>query len=281
MKPQFQHKVATSYLLWFENYFFKKSEAYSVETGSFTPYTDTSLPSGYQAFGLPHKQLIYDNSMSGAYIPSGVYIDNVFTPIETGKYMIDFENGRFIGSGVGTGAAITGSFSPKELNVYYTNETEENVVINIQDKIDESVKSFISGYYDPNIQKLPAIYVSNYSMENAGFALGGMVETTTQAKAIVIANNAYELDCVLSVFADSYNEVIPLVEFDSYPLDEYGGIKSGSFSYETLKSTYPKEIFVKSAITSKMSDRVRANNILKNLYVGFVDFDLSTYRYRE
>ena len=279
MKPQFQHKLATSYLLWFENFFMKKSEAYSIKTGAFTHFVDDRLPVAYESFGSEYKQVIYDSSLLNTYMPSGFYVDGVFTPFEKNKYMLDFDNGRFIASGIPSGSYITGQFTVKDINFYYTNDTEESIVLNIQEKINQSVSNIHTQYYQPYEQKIPAIYVSNESMKNKPFAFGGMNETLTKAKAIVIANNSYELDAVLSIFADSYNENIPLVNFEDHPLNEYSSLKTGYYSYEDLKSKNEQQIFIKEVYTSKLSDKLK-QNLLKDLYIGFIDFDLSIFRHR-
>lgn len=279
MKPQFQHKLATSYLLWFENFFMKHAEAYSVKTGSFLHYVDDRLPIVYESFGSQYKQIVYDSSLPNAYIPSGLYVSGDFIPFEKDKYIFDFDNGRFIASGIASGSNVTGQFTVKDINFYYTNDTEENIVLNVQEKINQSVSNVHTQYYQPYEQKIPAIYLSNDSMKNSPFALGGMNETKTKARATIIANNSYELDTVLSIFADSYNEHIPLVDFESHPFNEYSSLKTGYYSYEDIKSMYAKPIFVKEVYTSKLSDKLK-QNLLKDLYIGFVDFDLSIYRYR-
>lgn len=134
MKPQFQHKLATSYLLWFENYFFKKSEAYSIQTGSFVHYVDDRLPPVYESFGSKYKQMIFDSSLPNVYVPNGVWVNGSFVQNEQDKYIFDFDNGRFIGSGLSNASLVTGTFTVKDMNIYYTNDTEENVVINVQEK---------------------------------------------------------------------------------------------------------------------------------------------------
>jgi hypothetical protein len=278
MKPQFQHKVSTSYLLWFENFFLKKSEAFFNETGTFTYYADDRLPDDYHAFGSQYKQLVYDASIPNAYIPSGVYISGTFTQFDSSNYILDYENGRFIGKSVPTGSVVSGAFSPKTINVYFTNDTEENIVLNVQEKINQSVVNKHE-FYAPYQQKLPAIYLSNDTALNKPFAFGGFNETQMKSKAIAIANNSYELDTILSIFADSYNELIPICDFDSHPLNEFGALKTGYYSYEDIKKNYKDHLFVKDVIVSKLSDKLK-QNLLKDLYIGFIDFTLSTFRYR-
>lgn len=278
MKPQFQHKVSTSYLLWFENFFLKKSEAFSVETGFFNYYVDDRLPSGYNAFGSQYKQFVYDSSVENSYIPSGVYINNSFVAFDSSNYILDYDNGRFIAKSIPTGSSISGKFSPKTINIYFTNDTEENIVLNVQEKINQSVVNKHE-FYKPYEQKLPAIYLSNDTALNKPFAFGGMNETQMKTKAIAIANNSYELDTILSIFADSYNENIPICDFDSHPLNEFGALKTGYYSYENIKNNYKNYLFVKDVVVSKLSDKLK-QNLLKDLYIGFIDFTLTTFRYR-
>ncbi len=278
MKPQFQHKAVTSIMLWFEHFLLSKAEAYSVQTGKFTYYEDVALPSGFKAFGSEYKQSIYDSSLSGAYVPSGVYINNTFSGFNNSTLIFDTLNSRVIASGVSSTANITGKFSPKEISIYFTNDTEENVILNVQEQLNQNVANQHE-FYTPYEQKLPAIYISNQSMQNKPFAFGGMNETLTKTTAVVLANQAYELDCILSIFADSYNENIPICEFDSQPLNQFGALKSGYYSYSDIKNTYKEHLFVKNVTSSKMSDRVNAN-LLKQLYIGFIDFELSIFRYR-
>lgn len=277
MKPQFQHKFTTSYLLWFENYFLKKSEAYSTKTGSFIYYEDDRLPPNFHSFGSQYKQFVYDSSLPNVTVPNGVYADNVLIEVEQNKNIIDFDNGRFISNELSTNATLTGSFTVKDINIYYTNDTEENVVLNVQESINQSVNNKHE-FYTPYQQKLPAIYLSNESMNNKPFAFGGLNKTTTRAKAIAITNNSYELDSVISIFADSYNEVFGLLEYDDHPLNEYGGLKNNTYSYANLNKG--KElIYVENVYTSKLSDKVK-QNLLKDLYIGFIDFDFSIHRYK-
>jgi hypothetical protein len=278
MKPQFQHKVVTSLMLWFENFFLSKSEAFTVQTGKFTYYEDAALPPNFKAFGSEFKQTVYDSSITGAYIPSGVYINNNFSGFNNSTLFFDNLNARVVVSGISDTANITGKFSPKEISLYFTNDTEENVIINAQEQLNQNVAN-AHEFYTPYEQKLPAIYLSNQSMQNKPFAFGGMNETLTKVTAVILANQAYELDCILSVFADSYNENIPICEYTSQPLNQFGSLKTGYYSYNDIKNTYKDQIFIKNVTSSKMSDRVGAN-LLRQLYIGFIDFELSIYRYR-
>jgi hypothetical protein len=99
-------------------------------------------------------------------------------------------------------------------------------------------------------------------------------------KAVVMAENAYQLDGVLSIFADSQNEVITNIPFASHPLNEYGDLKNGSYSYETLKSQNQNNqlFFIEEVITSKLTDKAR-KSLANDLYIGFIDFEIHQQRY--
>ena len=276
MKPQFQHQVATSFLLWFENYFLKKSEAYSVQTGSFLYYLDDRLPDDFSSYGSQYKQMVYDKSLPNVCVPDGLYLNGSYVPFEQNKYMLDFDNGRFIGEDLSESINVTGTFTVKDINLYYTNDTEENIVLNVQEKINEGVANKHE-FYKPYDQKLPAIYLSNEYVYNQPFAFGGLNKTVTRTKAIAIMNSSYELDTIMSIFSDSYTESFALLQYDDHPLNEYGFLKNSDYSYQELNQT--KEFYVENVYTSKLSDKIK-QNLLKDLYIGFIDFDLSIHRYR-
>ena len=106
MKEQFQHKLTTSFFLWFDNFLLTKGEAFSNKTGEFFYYDDTRLDSTYKAYGSPFKQWVTDSSVTGATVPSGVYIGGDFSGRNNGV-VIDFENGRALVSGSDEDLTIT------------------------------------------------------------------------------------------------------------------------------------------------------------------------------
>jgi hypothetical protein len=287
MIPQFQHKLASSFTLWFDNYLLTKGQAYTNTTGKFYAYDDERIPSQYQAFGSPFKQWVSDYSIVGANIPSGVYVNGAFLGRATGvnnstsSRILDFDNGRALLSGVSSSADVTGAFAVKDFNVYYTNDTEEDLIVENkltpQNKVGTNLNPT---YVTPYDQVIPAVYICNAKFENAPFAFGGMDKTTSNINAVVIAENPYQLDGVLSIFADSRNENIIDIPFDNYPFTEYGDLKSGYYNYQSLKTQYQNtnKYFVDKVKTAKMSDKAR-KSLVNDLYIGFIDFDVSIMRY--
>ena len=280
MIEQFQHKLTTSFSLWFDNFLLKKGEAYSNTTGDFFYYEDPRLDSTYTSYGSPYKQWVTDSSITGATVPSGVFIGGSFSG-RTDGVVLDFDNGRALISGGANDLAITGEFSVKDFSVYLTNDTEDDLIIENKYVINSRLPSGPLTYIEPYDDVVPAIFLSTATAENKPFAFGGLEDTVVQAKAVVLADDPYQLDGVLSIFMDSVNEVFWPIPMTGYPSTELGDLKNNSYSFTATESGYTEGVsfFVDKVKTSKLSDRTR--NVLANeLYVGFIDFDIQQHRYR-
>ncbi len=281
MIEQFQHKLTSSFFLWFDNFLLKKGEAYSNKTGELFNYADPRLDSRYVAYGSPYKQWVTDSSIAGAVIPTGVSVVGAGTSGRDDGVVFDFENGRALFSGDNTSMTVTGEFAVKDFNVYLTNDTEDDLIVENKYTVNSRLPSGPLTYIEPYDDVVPAIFLSVSQAENSPFALGGMQETKVQAKAVVLAEDTYQLDGVMSIFMDSVDEVIAAIPMSGYPITEFGDLKEGNFNYTSLAESYKGEtkFCIEKVKTSKLTDRTR--NVLANeLYVGFVDFDIEQYRYR-
>ena len=281
MIEQFQHKLTSSFFLWFDNFLLKKGEAYSNKTGELFNYDDPRLDSRYVAYGSPYKQWVADSSIAGAVIPTGVSVVGAGTSGRNDGVVFDFENGRALFSGNDTSMTVTGEFAVKDFSVYLTNDTEDDLIVENKYTINSRLPSGPLTYIQPYDDVTPAIFLSVSQAENSPFALGGMQETKVQAKAVILAEDTYQLDGVMSIFMDSVNEVIAAIPMSGYPITELGDLKDGNFNYTGLANDYRGEtkFCIEKVKTSKLTDRTR--NVLANeLYVGFVDFDIEQYRYR-
>ena len=145
MKPQFQHEATTSFSLWLDNHLVNKLEAYSNKEGNLYYMPDERIPAypedpdGYISYNSEYKQWVYDNDATDANIPDGVFIDTgdgVYNFCDRGQsgLSIDFENGRVLLSGAYFPTNydtlnIKADFSVKDINIYLSDDTEENLVI--------------------------------------------------------------------------------------------------------------------------------------------------------
>lgn len=279
MKPQFQHELTTSFMLWADHFISNKAEAFQNHTAPLYPMgTDDRLGEGFVVYGSPHKQWVFDESVDGAQVPSGIYDGGSFLSRGDDGLMLDFDNGRaiFDASFGANKQGLSGSYSVKEFNFYITNQTEEQLIVDSKFDSNGRFKQDLSGIA-PYKQVVPAIFVNPELVENEPFAFGGEDKTSTSIRCVVFAENTYQLDGVLSVFADSKNEVFSKLNFEDYPVDEYGDVTG--FNYESLANSKSSSlIHVEDARVSKLSDRV-SKNVDASLFVGFVDFEVTNLRF--
>lgn len=284
MKPKYTHNVTNSFFLWFDNFLMRKSDAYKTYTTRFYNYTDDKLGGGKVVYGSPYKQWVYDKSITGATIPSGLTINGSFVSTGVSGLFFDFENGRAIfNSGVGTGLNITGTYTVKEINTYITNDSEEQLIID--SKYENNSRFTQTGtYIRPYNCVTPAVFSSLEEVNNEGFAFGGMDKTEIRIKSVAFCESVYQLDGLLSTFADAYNTAFPIISMTAHPLGEFGGIKTGlyptGYDYRNLSSEQgnTNPCYIYDVNTAKIKDDVQ-KELNPNLYIGFIEFNIGNLRY--
>ena len=283
MKPTFTHNVINSFFLWFDNFLMTKGDAYKTYTTKLYNYQDPRLGGDKVVYGSPYKQWIYDKNITGATIPSGFTINNQFVSTGTSGMKIDFDNGRIIfNSGVSTGLNITGTYSVKEVNSYITDQPEDNLII--ENKFVTNSRFTVSEtYIAPYNPVTPCIFASIQTAHNTAFAFGGEDETKCIIKVVAFCENLYQLDGVLSVFGDSYNEIFSIIPMTGHPLGEFNEMKTGAYptgyDYKNLSNAYNSQtLFISHVETSKIRDSV-IKELNPILHIGFLDFEIKTYRY--
>jgi len=283
MKPTFTHNVINSFFLWFDNFLMTKGDAYKTYTTKLYNYEDPRLGGGKVVYGSPYKQWIYDKNITSATIPSGFTINNQFVSTGTSGMKIDFDNGRIIfNSGVSTSLNITGTYSIKEINSYITDQPEDNLII--ENKFVTNSRFTVSeNYIAPYNPVTPCIFASIETSHNTAFAFGGEDETKCIIKVVAFCENLYQLDGVLSVFGDSYNEIFSIIPMTGHPLGEFNEMKTGAYptgyDYKNLSNAYNSQtLFISHVETSKIRDSV-IKELNPILHIGFLDFEIKTYRY--
>jgi len=266
-------------MLWADHFLVEKAEAFQNYVSPLYPMaSDDQLGEGFVTYSSPHKQWVFDESIEGAQIPSGIYNNGTFMERGDDGLIIDFDDGRVIldASFGANNNTLSGEYSVKEFNWYITNQTEEQLIIDSKFDSNGRFKQDLSGIA-PYKQVVPAIFVNPELIENEPFAFGGEDKTTTNIRCVVFAENTYQLDGALSFFTDSKNEVFKKLEYSDYPLTEYGDITG--FNYKELSSNKQKNFFhIEEVRASKLSDRV-SKNIDPSLFVGFIDFEITNLRF--
>ena len=283
MKPTFTHNVINSFFLWFDNFLMTKGDAYKTYTTKLYNYEDPRLGGDKVVYGSPYKQWVYDKNITGATIPSGFTINNQFVPTGTSGMKIDFDNGRIIfNSGVSTSLNVTGTYSVKEVNSYITDQPEDNLII--ENKFVTNSRFTVSeNYIAPYNPVTPCIFASIETAHNTAFAFGGEDETKCIIKVVAFCENLYQLDGVLSIFGDSYNEIFSIIPMTGHPLGEFNEMKTGAYptgyDYKNLSNAYNSQtLFISHVETSKIRDSV-IKELNPILHIGFLDFEIKTYRY--
>ena len=283
MKPTFTHNVINSFFLWFDNFLMTKGDAYKTYTTKLYNYEDPRLGGDKVVYGSPYKQWVYDKNITGTTTPSGFTINNQFVSTGTSGMKIDFDNGRIIfNSGVSTDLNVTGTYSVKEVNSYITDQPEDNLII--ENKFVTNSRFTVSeNYIAPYNPVTPCIFASIETAHNTAFAFGGEDETKCIIKVVAFCENLYQLDGVLSIFGDSYNEIFSLIPMTGHPLGEFNELKTGvyptGYNYKNLSNAYNSQtLFISHVETSKIRDSV-IKELNPILHIGFLDFEIKTYRY--
>ena len=283
MKPQYQHELMTSFLLWFDHELLQEGEAYSNKTGTLFIKSDSRLPSSFTSIQSNYKQWVNDSSITGEVNPiiaSPSSILNDGSQLDRSDHIYDYENGRVLHTGAGTASNATGTFAVKDFNIYITNDTEDDLILENKFTLNSRYGTPSISGVEPYDQMVPAIFVNHEYMKNEGFAFGGEDKSVSTGKAVVLAENEYQLDGALSIFVDSARKSFAKIPFSAHPSTEYGDLKDNSYNYLSLKNQYLQSnpYFIDDVTVSKLSQRPQSS-LPGDLKVGFIDFEVSTVRY--
>lgn len=295
MKIQFDHNLQSSFYLWFDDKLTRQEEAFIDQGGQIFDTvvrggSDEALdiPENLDAYYCANRQLV----INGNDVPSGVFIDNVFFEQGESPYdlLIDHNEGRILTKSVSSGgldlieSVISGDFKKKELNVYITNETEEQLLLQ-----NDFLLSDVAGeptYIQQQAElgdlkyTLPAAFISLNTSFNEEWALGGVNDTRSIIRVVVITDGNYSLDAVLSAFRDSAKKIFHIIDFENFPFGEFYHVKNFPYYYPDFIEANKSDAgpaFIDRVTVSKLFDR-SGTQIPKGIRVGFIDFEISTIR---
>lgn len=284
MKAQFDNQVLSSFLLWFDHTLLDVGEAYQNTTGQF--YNVSQEFAGYQTYASSYSQIVSDASITGATIPTGLYVGsnlvNVGQGAGTGLYAIDYNNGRSYWSGE-QGDNVTGSFAIKDFNTFLTNRTEDEILFQSQYTNRNKISNIVPTGLEADTKTYPVVYIKNDGSTNDPFAFGGQDNTVIDVRAIVIADSQFEIDAIGSLFRDQVRKYFSLFEASEMPFDQFGYYRNGTqYNYDTVASTKNagQKCFLEEVNISRF-DRVLENEVRKfnpNVYSTLIDFEISKVR---
>tara|TARA_B100000902_G_C27257847_1_gene888949 strand:+ start:626 stop:1489 length:864 start_codon:yes stop_codon:yes gene_type:complete len=284
MKAQFDNQVLSSFLLWFDHTLLDVGEAYQNTTGQF--YNVSQEFAGYQTYASSYSQIVSDASITGATIPTGLYVGsnlvNVGQGAATGLYAIDYNNGRSYWSGE-QGDNVTGSFAIKDFNTFLTSRTEDEILFQSQYTNRNKISNVVPTGLEADTKTYPVVYIKNDGSTNDPFAFGGQDNTVIDIRAIVIADSQFEIDAIGSLFRDQVRKYFSLFEASEMPFDQFGYYRNGTqYNYDTVLAgkNAGQKCFLEEVNISRF-DRVLENEVRKfnpNVYSTLIDFEISKVR---
>lgn len=283
MNTGFDHELLSSFYLWFDdrlNYF---AEAYNPSINHTFQYVDTlDVPSNYHAYYSPYRQFV--SASDKVNVNSFVKIGGSTVADKNGIY-IDYNNGRVLVDTAVHGASktltITGDFAYKTVNVYITDETEENVILNSDFIISPVNQTYLqqNGGFSDKIYTAPAAFITLANSTNRPFAFGGLDSTVANLRVVIVADSNYTLDGALSIFRDSARTCFSLINFSDFPYGEFSHIKSHPYKYDTLSKSSASKCFIEDVGSSKLTDRsIDRITGSKDYKIGFLDFEVTKQR---
>lgn len=282
MNPTFAEITLLSAYVWVDYTILQNGQAYTNYTSNFVYMPDARLGTGFVTYQAPVKSFVWDSGVSGANIFNGVsgYINgNPFTLLRgQSGLMTDFVNGRIIlpvASGFNSSMIISGSYAFKDFNVYFANQTQEQIVFT--NKFYLNSRFALTGIPPAYDLVTPAIFVTNANEKNDPWTFGGTYNTVFTISLNVLAENLHQLEGALSIMADQKNGYLAQMGTGFYPLNFYGDYKSG-YNYQYMLSQYgtPANLyFISNIKTTKVSDYAKIDEAI---WLGIVDITLERVR---
>lgn len=283
MKIQYENRVLSSFLLWFDHTLLDKGEAFTNHGSKF--YDVEGLYYGYHAYGAPFKQFVTDSSISNATVMSGVYVggsspSDFHKTGEADLVNINYDQGQIYFSTDQGNDEISGDYAIKDFNVYLTSKAEQELLFEDKIEVRPSAAQTETGLAS-NVATYPAVFIKNNGGENTPFALGGHEATRTSVRAVVLADSQFDLDALGSIFKDQARVKIPILPDEKYPFDALGGLKSGVYNYSGLVSGVQDNVYLKEVEVSRFSlgYMENLNNSNPDVFKAIIDFELEGYRF--
>jgi hypothetical protein len=286
MIPQFDNILMTSTLLWMDNKILTKGQAFTNHSSSFYPISNMYY--GLNTYGAPFKQMVVDCSISGANIISGVYVNSIFTKVGDGYLSgINAAEGQLYFSQEIPNASqsISGNYAVKDFNIFLTSKTEVNLLFETAYQINPKTYQNPTGL-PVGVETYPVIYLKYEGGKNKPLAFGGLDETISNIRAIILADSVYNLDAVTSILRDTSRELIPLIYPEEMPFNSLGSVNTidGCYNYSEYtenKINSDDYVYINEVNITKTDTRLlnSTNSLARNVYSAFVDFEVIKNRY--
>lgn len=276
MKYSIDHSVEPSTYLWLDNLLVEKNLGFQSYSGSFrvTP----SLVSGYNSYSAPHRQFVYDYSVSGASVPSGVSVGGAFVSTDAGV-KIDFYRGQVLFTG-SVSPTVSAAYSYKEINVYFTTSSESQVLFENKFVLNPRSQPKQENFNAKDLV-YPCVFIKSSAGENKTLCFDSCSSTVIPVRLIVLAENLYQYRAITSALRDQKEGFMAIFNPDELPFDELYALKS-PFDYSarvtSIQTDCNRLAFIKDVSISDFQDKINTE-IGPRVFGGFVDLDLELIRF--
>ncbi len=279
MKAQFDNRVMSSLLLFVDHQLLAHGEGYTNHSSYFSETNQTY--SNYYNYASPFKQFVSDISVTGADVMTQVYLDGVAkNPGDSNFNSIDYLNGQVNFTSQVTGSnRLSGNYAVKEFNVYLTTLSEEEILFESKYHLKPKTNQVVTGLA-PDSQTFPAVFVKSTSIENVPFAFGGTDQTNFNARLIVLADSAFNLDSACSILKDVVKSNVYFIQ-DELPFNALGAYTGVAYNYTGLAtgttdpSAQADAIFLnKASVMKNVAGLDAYNKINPQIHTAFIDYEL-------
>lgn len=273
MKAQFNNQLLSSFAMWMTNRIQNNGQGYKnypVVTG----YLQSEPSRTGYCYAFPYKSLVYDSSVSGATVLSGVYNQAGNFLTRGSGITIDYIHGRVF-SPTNLGSTVSGSLARQEYNVYVSTEEETEFLLERVYNENANLRYTPTGVSFGRFAA-PCVILTNAYGKNVPFAFGGQDSSEKTIRGLIFSDNNYAQEAVTSLLTDSSKSYFPLMTSAMSPINGYGDVKNGSYNYVNLAATQTPNVFIEDVISLKMEEKMNQN---KNFTIAIVEFDTVTIRY--
>ena len=278
LQAQIDHKVVISFKEFLQNKIFTKGRAFTNTTGLYYHMTG-QLDQNVTVYASPYRPLIYDASISGATIITGVSGNGTLINKGTSGLSFDYDQNRILFTTDPGVAQFSGTFALADYTIKYTTKSEDDILLNTRYVPNANFNQVTTGL-DENVETYPLVYINYDPGTNEGRALGGLDSTEFSFSCYCILDNEYVLDGVLGIMRDMNQVQFGLFDTSEYPFNISGDLNNINYNYTGLMASksWPNAAHVEKVTSSKLSREIM-RQFGPNIFIGVVDVECSLSRW--
>lgn len=272
MIPQQDNVIVSSFLLLIDHEIQKQGSAYTNASGYF--YPDTNELQGYYTYTCSYKQLCNDTSISGANVMSGVYVNNVFTPVGSGGLVSinHYEGSIYFNQPLPAKAVISGNFAVKDFSVYLSDKPDFSVVLESKYHINPKFVEAATGL-PAEEHSMPAVILVPREQETKPLGFNGLDDNYMKVRGIVVSETVFQRVAVSNILKNLRLKPLPI--FTNLPFDYMGNYTGIPYSYSGLSFNPNFFPYILSAKVTQVPNTEAFPDTTKQLCM--VDFEISTF----